>query len=110
MLGLPRPAMRMLTWADAARTSAALVVTAITGYVFVFAYYLLAAVGLSGRLKQPFVMFAAVVVGYLALVSGGVTGYSRFRHPIMPFLCVLAADGLTRILTRLRGIVVGPKI
>ena len=35
-------------------------------------------------------------VAYFVLLSGGPTGHSRFRHPMMPMLCVLAAAGVVR--------------
>jgi len=32
-------------------------------------------------------------MAYFVLIGGGPVGGSRFRHPIMPFICVLAAAG-----------------
>ena len=59
-------------------------------------YYLLAALGLLGRQCSGFWAKAAVVavILYFVAISGGPQGYSRFRHPVMPFLCVLAGCGL----------------
>ena len=36
---------------------------------------------------------------YFLLLSGGPAGYSRFRHPMMPAICVFAAVGVSRFAT-----------
>jgi hypothetical protein len=40
------------------------------------------------------------LMAYFVAVSGGPHGYSRFRHPAMPFLCVLAGFGLYSLAVR----------
>jgi 4-amino-4-deoxy-L-arabinose transferase-like glycosyltransferase len=34
------------------------------------------------------------VMGYLVVIAGGPAAYARFRHPIMPIVCVYAACGV----------------
>lgn len=41
-----------------------------------------------------------LTVVYFLLISGGPVGEGRFRHPVMPLLCVLAAGGLARFRRR----------
>jgi len=33
-------------------------------------------------------------IAYFITIAGGPVGVGRFRHPAMPFVCVLAAMGL----------------
>jgi hypothetical protein len=63
------------------------------------AYLLLAAAGLSDRdvLRKPEVWVIILVFAYYVVMSGGPVGESRFRVPLMPLICVLAACGLRRI-------------
>ncbi len=62
-------------------------------------YYLLALFGLFGRdCAGLWAKIAiAAVVAYFVVVSGGPHSYSRFRHPVMPLLCVLAGCGLLSV-------------
>jgi 4-amino-4-deoxy-L-arabinose transferase-like glycosyltransferase len=46
--------------------------------------------------RRPAALLLGTIV-YFLLLSGGMTASSRFRHPIMPLLCILAAPGLTRL-------------
>jgi 4-amino-4-deoxy-L-arabinose transferase-like glycosyltransferase len=59
-------------------------------------YYLLAVRGLlRRRCSSVWTKLAvAAVIVYFVAISGGPQGYSRFRHPVMPFLCILAGCGL----------------
>ena len=73
--------------------------------------YLGAALGLvsmmRGRKQLP-ALLLAVVVGYLVLVSAGAEAYSRFRIPMVPFLSVLAAVGISGVWEQFRGTRWGP--
>jgi hypothetical protein len=64
----------------------------------------LAALGLGSWVRRgdaATIVIAAIAV-YLLLVAGGPAAYARFRHPIMPIVCVYAALGLERL--RRRGV------
>ena len=64
-------------------------------FVLLAAYYALALLGLISRSRADVWDKVALVaiIAYFVLISGGPHGYSRFRHPAMPFLCVLAGHG-----------------
>jgi hypothetical protein len=74
-----------------------------------FAFVLLVAMGvglcvvyglaLRGlMIKQVFtnasVVLVLLVATYFVVVAGGAAGGGRFRHPVMPIICALAAAGL----------------
>ncbi len=40
------------------------------------------------------ILILIFVIAYFLAAAAGVWGYSRFRHPIMPMLCILAGIGL----------------
>lgn len=42
----------------------------------------------------------AVIALYLIILSGGANALGRFRHPVMPLVCVLAGYGLERVWRR----------
>ena len=65
-------------------------------FVLLAACYALALLGLFSRSRAGLWDRIALVaiIAYFVLISGGPHGYSRFRHPAMPFLCVLAGYGL----------------
>jgi len=46
---------------------------------------------------------------YLILISAGPEGYSRFRHPIMPTLCIVGALGLVRLRASVERPAEGPQ-
>jgi len=71
-------------------------------FALLAAYYVLALWGLFRRsLAGVWEKIALVaVITYFVAVSGGPHGYSRFRHPAMPFLCVLAGFGLYSLAVR----------
>lgn len=51
----------------------------------------------SGAMRNTLLLIIVLmVVFYFVALSGGITGYARFRHPIMPFMCLLAGCGLFR--------------
>lgn len=61
-------------------------------------YYLAASRGLW-RARKTWMAghtLLLAVACYFAVVSGGANAVSRFRHPIMPLLCVFAGAGLLR--------------
>ena len=58
------------------------------------------AVLFSKRLmRDPCVLTALLIVVYYLLISGGPVGSSRFRHPAMPIISILAGYGISRIAT-----------
>ena len=62
------------------------------------AYYLLALVGLVSRrffLSATALLLAAAI--YFVLISGGPASLSRFRHPVMPIVCLFAAAGIVEM-------------
>jgi hypothetical protein len=80
-------------------------------FVLLAAYYLLALLGLFGRsCPNVWARVALVaVIAYFVAISGGPHSYSRFRHPAMPFLCVLAGCGGVWILQSWRARVTRPR-
>jgi hypothetical protein len=68
-------------------------------------YYLLALCGLFGKsCGGVWDRIALVAIfAYFVVVSGGPHSYSRFRHPAMPLLCVLAGCGLLAVTRRIEG-------
>jgi hypothetical protein len=71
-------------------------------FALLAAYYLLALRGLFSRsCGGAWEKIALVsIMAYFIAISGGPHGYSRFRHPVMPFLCVLAACGFQALARR----------
>ncbi len=66
-------------------------------------YYLLALVGFgTDRMyrQAPVVLLIASSI-YFLFASGGPQGLARFRHPLMPVVCLLAGYGLWQIWLRL---------
>lgn len=61
------------------------------------------------RLDMMAVVLISLVAGLL-LLSGGPQSEGRFRHPIMPILCVFAGVGLVRMLRPLRRSKSGPDL
>jgi 4-amino-4-deoxy-L-arabinose transferase-like glycosyltransferase len=66
-------------------------------FVVLLGYWLLAAIGIfSKRWANGEQLMVLIVVGaYLIFIAsmGGI-GYSRFRHPVMPIICLMAGCGL----------------
>ena len=70
--------------------------TLLTG--FLLAEYVFAAAGsfqAVRRHKLALVLYG--IITYFAVASGGPESTSRYRHPIIPFVCILAADGFFRV-------------
>ena len=74
-------------------------------FIVLLAYWLLATIGVfSKRWTNGAQLMVLIVVGaYLVLTAsmGGI-GYSRFRHPVMPIVCLMAGCGLFTILQGLK--------
>jgi 4-amino-4-deoxy-L-arabinose transferase-like glycosyltransferase len=70
-------------------------------FMVLLTYWLLAAVGVfSKRWTNGEQLAVLILVGaYLILIAsmGGI-GYSRFRHPVMPLICLMAGCGLFTII------------
>ena len=66
--------------------------------LYLFAILGFAGVGLARRMvrTRTGVLLLIGVIAYLMAISAGPQSHSRFRHPIMPFLCILAGIGMTR--------------
>jgi len=67
--------------------------------MLLLAFYLLAVAGALKRKSASPLGLAALlaVAAYLILLSGGPNSTSRFRHPVMPIVAVLAGYGLARV-------------
>ena len=65
-------------------------------------YLLLGCVVLCSRrlMREPALIAAVLTVAYYVVLAGSPMGYSRFRHPVMPIICMLSAYGLCLIETR----------
>ena len=48
-------------------------------------------------MREPAVIAVVLTVAYYVCIAGGPMGYSRYRHPVMPIICVLSAYGLSLI-------------
>ena len=65
-------------------------------------YYLAALAGLLSRQTLSAGALTVLATGlYLLVMSGGPQSLSRFRHPVMPVLCMLGGYGLYVLLSRL---------
>jgi 4-amino-4-deoxy-L-arabinose transferase-like glycosyltransferase len=70
---------------------------------FLLLLYLLAAGGISGKRGDRQHVFLLIAIGlYFLLISGGAQAVGRYRVPVVPELCVLAAGGLVTIAERNR--------
>jgi hypothetical protein len=70
---------------------------------FLLLLYLLAAVGILRKRGDRQHVFLLVAISlYFLLISGGAQAVGRYRVPVMPELCVLAAGGLVTIAERNR--------
>lgn len=77
-----------------------------------FFYFLLAIAGLGSKnwfIDQRLFIFFCLGVYLFFTLRGGVTGYSRYRHPLMPIICLLAGYGLSK-LTRPKKNIANPLI
>jgi len=62
-------------------------------------YLVCAAVGvaLSRLARDPAVQATVLIATYLLVTTGGPLGFSRFRIPVMPIICIFAAHGLSQL-------------
>ena len=72
--------------------------------VFLITYYLF---GLSALVSKKFSFNAPVIMvlciaAYFIIISGGPNSLNRFRHPIMPIVCMLGGYGLSLFLGKIR--------
>jgi hypothetical protein len=72
--------------------------------LILFVYLLCGLVGLISEkaLKNLPLMGLVTLSAYFLTVSGGPMGQGRYRHPMMPIICVLAGYGLFLILNRIK--------
>jgi hypothetical protein len=60
--------------------------------------YAMAIFGLSSRaVFRRIDTIMILSAGFYLLLATGPVGYSRFRHPVMPLICIFAGYGLTRM-------------
>lgn len=66
------------------------------GGLLLLAYYSLFVLSFrrAGRETPAGVCFILLVMLYFLIISGGPNAVGRFRHPVMPFICVLAGKAL----------------
>jgi hypothetical protein len=59
-------------------------------------YLLCACIVLFSRrlMQNPAIIASLLIIAYYIVISGGPTALGRFRHPVMPIICVLAGYGL----------------
>jgi len=93
----------LATARDLARENPALFWSNVVLFPYLLAYLFFAAAGLAaprpaGRDVRLVVLVLTAL--YLWILSGGANSLGRFRHPIMPVLCVLAGWGVSALLYR----------
>ncbi len=49
----------------------------------------------AARRNRLCTFFLVCVAGYFLVISGGPAAAGRFRHPIMPLICLLAGNAVT---------------
>jgi hypothetical protein len=54
-------------------------------------------------IREPKCIAAILVVAYYLVITGGPAANSRFRHPAMPIICVLAGYGMYQVWRRLQA-------
>lgn len=73
--------------------------SAIFGLLLLGHYVLaLSALGQKKLIQRPAALLALSTLIYLAITSGGTVGSARLRTPVMPFIVLFAAFGLTRLI------------
>jgi 4-amino-4-deoxy-L-arabinose transferase-like glycosyltransferase len=88
---------------DYRKLSLPLIIMIVDLGLIVLAVYLFATAALFSRnflTTMPVICLLSVIVYWLG-ITGGPHGYGRYRHAIMPIICVLAGYGLQLILSRL---------
>jgi 4-amino-4-deoxy-L-arabinose transferase-like glycosyltransferase len=68
-----------------------------------FIYLACTCVTVSSRASRDAAIFAVLLIaGYYMAIAGGPGDWGRFRHPVMPIVCVVAGYGLSEVWNRLR--------
>jgi len=69
-------------------------------------YFLFGVIALLSRnlINNISIITLLSVGAYFFAISGGPHSYGRFRHPIMPILCILAGYGLSEAISRFRKV------
>jgi hypothetical protein len=72
--------------------------------IILYVFLLCAVVGLVSEksLRNLPLMALVTMAAYFIAVSGGAVGQGRYRHPVMPIVCILAGYGLSIILSRIQ--------
>ena len=70
----------------------------LVGYYFLFIFYFF------GKVKMPAVLLLVLLVflGYMVIIAGGPNSLDRFRHPLMPVVCLFAGAGGLALWERVR--------
>ncbi|QWR78298.1 glycosyltransferase family 39 protein [Candidatus Magnetomonas plexicatena] len=74
------------------------------GLLMVLYYFFMVIASVNIKKTDPACFFMFLVLAYFLLLSGGVTGYGRFRHPVMPVISILGGYGVVLILARIKTI------
>jgi hypothetical protein len=61
-------------------------------------------------IRQPQIIAAIAIAMYFITISGGPHGASRYRHPVMPIICILAGYELCLMWSRLMGVPRSPAV
>jgi hypothetical protein len=79
--------------------------------IFLLLLYMLAARGIftSGGVKAQILPLVGIAL-YFLLISGGAQAVGRYRLPVMPELCILAAGGLAAIQRKKCGAITAPQM
>jgi len=94
LLDLIRHDYRKLNLAVILVTAVLVLIVAITYLFSVMALF-------SGKFVKSMPVFSLLsVVSYWLIITGGPHGYSRYRHAMMPVICILAGYGLYIVLSR----------
>jgi Dolichyl-phosphate-mannose-protein mannosyltransferase len=57
----------------------------------------------SRAILDPSILAMSLIVAYYMAIAGGPGDWGRFRHPVMPIICVLAGYGLYAVRSRPSG-------
>jgi len=80
---------------------ATILVTIVLLLIVVITYLFSVTALFSGKFAKSMPMFSLLsVVSYWLIITGGPHGYSRYRHAMMPVICILAGYGLYIVLSR----------
>ncbi len=73
--------------------------------IFLLAYYFLGLVGVFTQYKHANILkILPVCIGlYFLFIAGGAYSVSRFRMPIMPFICLFSGSGFSYLISRFKA-------